>query len=75
MPSLQEETKLERIRKLFRSKIEGKELMNFSERLKELKLKSLEIRKRYIMIYVWQQVERIRDDVLELKCHNKEEME
>ena len=60
--------KLERIQKTFTSKIDGMEEKNYHQRLKELKLYSLERRReRYLIINAWQQIENIRDNVLNLK--------
>ena len=45
--------------------MEGK---NYHQRLKELKLYSLERRReRYLIINAWQQIENIRDSILNLK--------
>jgi len=59
---------IEKIQKAFTSRIEGVENMDYHERLKELKLYSLERRReRYYMIYGWQQMEGIKENSLKLK--------
>ena len=50
--------------------MEGK---NYHQRLKELKLYSLERRReRYLIINAWQQIENIRDNILNLKIGGTE---
>ena len=60
--------KLERIQKYFTSRIEGMEDKNYHQRLKELKLYSLERRReRYLIIYAWEQIEGKRENILNLE--------
>ena len=68
-PTLQNEiNQLERIQKAFTSKIQGMEKKDYHERLKALKLYSLERRReRYLIIYAWQMIEGIKENVLNLK--------
>ena len=68
-PSLQKEiNELERIQKTFTSKIKGMENLDYHQRLKALKLYSLERRReRYLIIYAWQMIENIKNNVLDLK--------
>ena len=71
-PSLQKEiNELERIQKTFTSKIKGLENLDYHQRLKSLKLYSLERRReRYLIIYAWQMLENIKENILELKSSN-----
>ena len=58
---------LEKIQKNFTRQINGMEGLNYHERLKKLKLYSLERRReRYMIIYGWQQLEGIKENVLRL---------
>ena len=58
---------LEKIQKSFTSKINGMEELDYHERLKKLNLYSLERRReRFMIIYGWQQLEEIRENVLRL---------
>ena len=68
-PTLQKEiNELERLQKTFTSKIKGMENLDYHQRLKELKLYSLERRReRYLVIYAWQMLENIKRNVLDLK--------
>ena len=51
----------ERIQKSFTSKLEGMEDKNYHERLKELKMYSLERRReRYLIIHAWEMIEEKR---------------
>ena len=70
-PSMQNEiNELERIQKSFTSKINGMEELDYHQRLKALKLYSLERRReRYLIIYAWQMTENIKENVLNLKIH------
>ena len=53
-------------------KIEGMEKLDYHQRLKECGLYSLERRReRYMIIYGWQQLENIKENVLELKVSNR----
>ena len=69
-PSIQEYiNRLERVQKNFTSRISGMEHLNYHQRLKELKLYSLERRReRYIIINAWQQIEGINENILGLKA-------
>ena len=59
---------LEKIQKTFTSKINGMEELDYHERLKELDMYSLERRRdRYFIIYGWQQIEGLKENVLDLK--------
>ena len=59
---------LEKIQKTFTSKINGMEGLDYHERLKELDMYSLERRRdRYFIIYGWQQIEGLKENVLDLK--------
>merc|ERR1711895_115484 len=63
---------LEDIQKIFTKKIDGMEGLNYHERLKKLKMYSLEKRRdRYLIIYRWQQIEKIKEDVLKLELSGK----
>ena len=58
---------LEKIQKNFTKKIKGMEELNYHERLKKLNMYSLERRReRYMIIYGWQQLEGIKENVLRL---------
>ena len=58
---------LEKIQKSFTSKINGMEEFDYHERLKKLNLYSLERRReRFMIIYGWQQLENLRENVLRL---------
>ena len=60
--------KIERIQKSFTAKIEGMENKDYHERLKELKLYSLERRReRYMIIYAWEMLEGRRENLLKLR--------
>ena len=68
--------KIERIQKHFTSKIRGLENLNYHERLKKLGLYSLERRReRFLIINAWQQLEGIKENVLNLVAGNEEEEE
>ena len=59
---------LENIQKTFTKKISGMEDLDYHERLKKLGMYSLERRRdRYLIIYGWQQIEGIKENILELK--------
>ena len=62
--------KIERIQKSFTSRIEGMENSNYHERLKELKMYSLERRReRYLIIYAWEMIEYMRENIFNLQTH------
>ena len=59
---------LERVQKSFTNKIDGMENLDYHQRLKELKLYSLERRRKsYLIIYAWQMLENIKNNVLDLR--------
>ena len=59
---------IEKIQKTFTSKINGMEGLDYHERLKKLDMYSLERRRdRYYIIYGWQQLEGIQENILNLK--------
>ena len=59
---------LENIQKIFTSKINGMESLNYHERLKSLEMYSLERRReRYFIIYGWQQIEGIKENIMNLR--------
>ena len=59
---------IERIQKSFSSKIDGMEGLDYHQRLKELRMYSLERRReRYLIIYAWQMLEDLKENVLDLK--------
>ena len=72
-PTAQAEiNEIERIQKSFTKKLEGMENLNYFERLKELKLYSLERRReRYMIIYAWQQIEGIKSNILHLQVSER----
>ena len=60
--------KIERIQRNFTSKIKGLEEKNYHERLRILKLYSLERRReRFLIINAWQQIEGKKENVLKLE--------
>ena len=62
---------LERIQKTFTSKIQGMEEYDYHQRLKQLKLYSLERRReRYLIIYAWQMLEGLKVNYLDIKTNN-----
>ena len=65
--------KIERIQKNFSSKIDGMEGLDYHQRLKELRMYSLERRReRYLIIYAWQMLEGLKENVLGLKARKNE---
>merc|ERR1712120_71794 len=63
---------LEKIQKNFTRQINGMEGLNYHERLKKLKMYSLERRReRYLIIYGWQQIENIQVNVLKLELNGR----
>ena len=59
---------LENVQRTFTSRIEGIQELDYHERLKKLNMYSLERRRdRYMIIYGWQQIEEIKENVLKLK--------
>ena len=68
----QEISKIERIQKSFTNKIEGMEDMNYHQRLKSLKLYSLERRQeRYMIINTWQQLEGQRENLMDFELNGR----
>ena len=60
---------LEKIQKSFTSKIKDMEHLDYHERLKKLNMYSLERRhERYMIIYGWQQLEGLKENVLRLNA-------
>ena len=58
---------LEKVQKCFTSRINGMEDLDYHERLRKLKMYSLERRReRYMVIYGWQQLEKQKENVLRL---------
>ena len=72
-PTLKQEiSKIERIQKSFTKKINGMDDMNYHQRLKSLKLYSLERRReRYMIINTWQQLEGQRDNLMDFKVNER----
>ena len=63
--------KLERVQKNFTSRIEGLESLNYHQRLKRLGMYSLERRReRYLIINAWQQMEDVKENILNLEAGN-----
>ena len=63
---------LEDIQRIFTKKIDGMDGLNYHERLKKLKMYSLERRRdRYLIIYGWQQIENIKENVLKLEISKR----
>ena len=60
--------KIEDIQRIFTSKIDGMEGLNYHQRLKKLGMYSMERRRdRFRIIYAWQQLEEIKENVMDLK--------
>ena len=63
--------KIEDIQRIFTRKIDGMEGLDYHERLRELEMFSLERRRdRYRIIYGWQQLEGIKENVMKLRVSN-----
>ena len=61
---------LEKIQKNFTKKIQGIEELNYHERLEKLNLYSLERRRdRYMIIYGWQQIEGLKENILRINTN------
>jgi len=61
--------KIEQMQKNFTKKINGLEELNYHERLKKLNMYSLERRReRYMIIYGWQQLEGIKENIMKLEA-------
>ena len=60
--------KIEDIQRIFTSKIDGMEGLNYHQRLKKLGMYSMERRRdRFRIIYAWQHLEKIKENVMYLK--------
>merc|ERR1719290_229915 len=70
-PSEQQEiNKIEDIQRIFTKKIDGMKDLNYHERLKRLNMYSLERRRdRYKIIYAWQQIEGLKENIMKLKTN------
>ena len=67
---------LEKVQKSFTSRINGMEDLDYHERLRKLKMYSLERRReRYMIIYGWQQLEGLKENVLRLYAGERNEDE
>merc|ERR1712106_621675 len=65
-------SKIERIQKSYTKKIEGMEEKNDHQRLKILKLYSLERRReRYMILNTWQQIEGQRDNIMSFEINER----
>ena len=63
--------KIERVQKNFTSKIEGMEKLNYHQRLKRLRMYSMERRReRYLIINAWQEIENVKENILKLETGN-----
>ena len=63
--------KIEDIQRIFTRKIDGMEGLDYHSRLRELKMYSLERRRdRYRIIYGWQQIEGIKENIMKLRVNN-----
>ena len=63
--------KIEDIQRIFTRKIDGMEGLDYHGRLRELKMFSLERkRERYWIIYGWQQIEGIKENIMKLRIKN-----
>ena len=63
-------SELENIQRTFTSKIKGMDGLDYHERLKKLNMYSLERRRdRYFIIYGWQQIEGLKENILNLRSN------
>ena len=63
--------KIEDIQRIFTRKIDGMEGLDYHERLRKLNMFSLERRRdRYRIIYGWQQIEGIKENIMKLRINN-----
>ena len=62
--------KIEDIQRIFTRKIDGMEGLNYHGRLRRLNMYSLERRDRYRIIYGWQQIEGIKENIMKLRINN-----
>merc|ERR1712002_1376752 len=66
----QDINKIENIQRIFTKKIDGMKDLNYHERLKKLNMYSLERRRdRYKIIYAWQQIEGLKENIMNLKTY------
>ena len=66
----QDINKIEDIQRIFTKKIDGMKDLNYHERLKKLNMYSLERRRdRYKIIYAWQQIEGLKENIMNLKTN------
>ena len=66
----------ESVQKNFTSKIEGLEKLNYHQRLKKLRMYSMERRReRYLIINAWQQIENEKENILKLETGNSDDPE
>ena len=64
-------TKSKELKKKIISKIEGIEKLNYHQRLKRLRMYSMERRReRYLIINAWQQIEKEKENILKLETGN-----
>ena len=52
--------KIEDIQRIFTNKIDGKEGLNYHQRLKKLGMYTMERRDQFRIIYAWQQLEKMK---------------
>ena len=68
----QEIAAIESVQRSYTAKIKDVEELDYWDRLKELKMYSLERRReRYMIIYAWQQLEGIRENIMKLKASER----
>merc|ERR1711891_129530 len=68
----QEIAAIESIQRSYTAKIKDVEELDYWDRLKKLKMYSLERRReRYMIIYAWQQLEGIRENIMNLKISER----
>ena len=59
--------KIEEIQRIFTNKVDGMEGLYYHQRLKKLGMYTIERRDWFQMIYAWQQLEKIKENVIDLK--------
>ena len=62
--------KIEDIQRIFTNKIDGKEGLNYHQRLKKLGMYTMERRDQFRIIYAWQQLEKIKGNIMDLKTND-----
>merc|ERR1712121_240934 len=68
----QDINKIENIQRIFTKKIDGMKDLDYHERLKKLNMYSLEQRRdRYKIIYAWQHIERLKENIMNLKTYQR----